>query len=281
MLYKKNTSETAQFPVGSSNSSGSQSPDRCPSLSSVVDFVRSAAERPVMLHRVLIVSFAHVMNPSVTYRETSFGDKLEQVGPQTDFLLVVTWSEGEGHLVVSAVQHVLVPLGEAVSDGLQDTMDLCGDGELRDDDGHWVGVFGQLPGAGQLHYLLVRVGGIRRWRFGVPKALDQGLNLVEVSLLPEQRRLFEITGKSEFRRAQKVQDVAEQGPISVDEVVPLSVPHRRQVSSEHGPQHGVRIAPQSGQRRAVNRATHVQGHTLPPHVSQVPVLHLRPFSQTT
>lgn len=87
--------------------------------------------------------------------------------------------------------------------------DLCGDGELRDDDGHWVGVFGQLPGAGQLHYLLVRVGGIRRRRFGVPKALDQGLNLVEVSLLPEQRRLFEITGKSEFRRAQKVQDVAE------------------------------------------------------------------------
>lgn len=43
----------------------------------------------------------------------SFGDKVEQVDTQADFLLVVTWSKGERHLVVPGVHHVLVPLCEA------------------------------------------------------------------------------------------------------------------------------------------------------------------------
>lgn len=43
---------------------------------------------------------------------------------QADFLLMVTWSEGEGHLVVSRVHHVFVPLCETAGDGLQHCMDL-------------------------------------------------------------------------------------------------------------------------------------------------------------
>jgi len=43
---------------------------------------------------------------------------------QADFLLVVTWSKGEGHLVVSGVHHVFVPLCETAGDGLQHCMKL-------------------------------------------------------------------------------------------------------------------------------------------------------------
>lgn len=42
----------------------------------------------------------------------------------------------------------------------QYTPNLGGDGELGDDDSDRVGVFGQLPGAGQLHHLLISVGGV-------------------------------------------------------------------------------------------------------------------------
>lgn len=87
--------------------------------------------------------------------------------------------------------------------------DLGGDGELGDDDCDGVGVLGQFPGAGQLHHLLVGVGGVRQMRFGVSQALDQGLDLIEVSLLPEQLGLLEVTGQRQLWRPQEVEDVAE------------------------------------------------------------------------
>lgn len=67
----------------------------------------------------------------------------------------------------------------------QHTPNLGGNGELGDDDSNRVGVLGQLPGAGQLHHLFVSVCGVGQQWFWVSQALDQGLNLIEVSLLPE------------------------------------------------------------------------------------------------
>uniref|UniRef100_A0A146RXV4 Uncharacterized protein n=1 Tax=Fundulus heteroclitus TaxID=8078 RepID=A0A146RXV4_FUNHE len=233
-----------------------------------------AAERPVMLHRVLIGSFAHVQNPRVSDCETCFGDEFEEVDTQADLLLVVARSEREGHLIVSGVHHVFVPPGETAGDGLQHGMDLSGDGELCDDDCDGVGVLGELPGAGELHHLLVGVRGVWQQGFGVSQALDQGLDLVEVGLLPEQLRLLEVARQRELRRAQEVEDVAEQRAVAVDEVVSSGVFHCWEVSSEHGAQHGVRVSLQRGQRRAVNAAAHVQTHRLPHHMTQVSILHL-------
>ena len=87
--------------------------------------------------------------------------------------------------------------------------DLGGDGELGDDDCDGVGVLGQLPGAGQLHHLLVGVSGVGQQGFGVSKALDQGLDLVEVSLLPEQLGLLEVAWQRKLWCPQEVEDVAE------------------------------------------------------------------------
>lgn len=71
--------------------------------------------------------------------------------------------------------------------------DLGGDGELGYDDCDRVGVLGQLPGAGQLDHLLVGVSGVGQKGFGVSQALNQGFDLIEVSLLPEQLSLLEVT----------------------------------------------------------------------------------------
>lgn len=45
--------------------------------------------------------------------------------------------------------------------------------------------------------------------FGVPQALYQGLNLIEVGLFPQQLGLFEVTRQRQLWRAQEVEDVAE------------------------------------------------------------------------
>lgn len=92
-----------------------------------MDFLCASAEGPVMFNSVFVGSFAHVMNSSVAYGESSFGDELEQVDPQANFLLVVTWPKGEGDLVIPGVHHVFVPLCEAVGNGLQNALHLCGD----------------------------------------------------------------------------------------------------------------------------------------------------------
>lgn len=60
-----------------------------------------------------------------------FGDKVQQVYAQADFLLVVARAEGEGHLVVTSVHHVLVPLAEAAQDGRQHTVDLHTHTQIR------------------------------------------------------------------------------------------------------------------------------------------------------
>lgn len=86
---------------------------------------------------------------------------------------------------------------------------LGGDGELVDDDSHRVGVLGQLPGAGQLHHLFVGVGGVGQQGFGVSETLDQWLDLIEVSLFPEQLGLLEVTRQRQLWRPQEVEDVAE------------------------------------------------------------------------
>lgn len=75
-------------------------------------------------------------------------------------------------------------------------MDLGGDGELRDDHGHRVGVLGKLAGAGQLHHLLKGIHRIQR--LGVIETLNQGLNLIEVCFLPEQVKLLEVQWQSEL-----------------------------------------------------------------------------------
>lgn len=54
-----------------------------------------------------------------------------------------------------------------------------------------------------------------------------------------------------------------QRAVAVDEVVSVCVPDSGEVSSEHGSQHGVWVALQRGQRRAVHTAAHVQSHWLP------------------
>lgn len=51
-----------------------------------------------------------------------------------------------------------------------------------------------------------------------------------------------------------------QWSVAVDEVVSTCVPDSGEFSSEHGSQHGVWVALQRGQRRAVHTAAHVQSH---------------------
>lgn len=71
------------------------------------------------------MTFCHVIKLKskikITYR---FGDEVKQMDTQADFLLVVTWPEGKGHLVVSGVHHVFAPLCEAAGDRLQNSMNL-------------------------------------------------------------------------------------------------------------------------------------------------------------
>jgi len=97
---------------------------------------------------------------------------------------------------------------------------LGGDGELGDDDCHGVGVLGQLPGAGQLHHLLIGVGGVGQQGFGVSQTLKQGLNLIEIGLLPEKLRLLEVARQRQLRRTQEVQDVAETAERRADQPRP-------------------------------------------------------------
>lgn len=91
---------------------------------------------------------------------------------------------------------------------------LGGDGELRDDDSHRVGVLVELPGAAELQQLLMRAGRrgrpppqLRRRRPGVSQPLQQGLQLVEVRLLAQKLHLFEVARQRQFGRAEEVQDV--------------------------------------------------------------------------
>lgn len=83
---------------------------------------------------------------------------------------MVTWSKGKGHLTVSGVHHVFVPLSEVVGYSLQQRVDLGGYGKLRDNNRYWVRVLRQLASAGQLHHLLKGVQRVQRlW---VIEALD-------------------------------------------------------------------------------------------------------------
>lgn len=95
---------------------------------------------------------------------------------------------------------------------------LGGDGELVDDDSHRVGVLGQFPGAGQLHHLFVGVSGVGQQGFGVPQTLDQRLDLIEVSLFPEQLGLLEVTRQRQLWRPQEVEDVAETTGVETESV---------------------------------------------------------------
>jgi len=219
--------------------------------------VRRSAESPVVLHRVLVGALAHVMHARVADGEALFHDVVHELNPEGHLLVVVARSEGERHLAVPGVHHVFVPLGEVVADALQQAVDLRGDGELRDDDGHRVGIFRQFAGAGELHDLLEYVGRVQR--LGVVEALDQRFDLVEVRLFPQEVRLREVQRERELGRAQEIQDVPEERPVAVDEVVPLGVARRGEIPPEHGAQHGVRVALQRGQTGGVQAAAHVQG----------------------
>lgn len=96
-----------------------------PRCNSILHFVSWSAESPVMLHCVLVCTFAHVMDASVTDGETLFHDVVQQVDPQRHLLMVVARSEGERHLAVSGVHHVFVPLCEVVRNPLQKPVNLC------------------------------------------------------------------------------------------------------------------------------------------------------------
>lgn len=158
--------------------------------------------------------------------------------------MIVTWSEGEWHLAVSGVHHVLVPLGEVVGNAFQQGMDLGRYGQLCDDNSDWVWVFWQFPSARELHDLLKDVRRVQR--LGVVKALDQRFNLVEVRLFPQEVCLCEIDGEGELGGPQEVQDVPEKRSISIDEIIALGIASCGEISPEHGAQHGVWVALQCG-----------------------------------
>lgn len=105
---------------------------------SVLNLLRNSTKCPVMFYRVLIGAFTHVMHPCVANREALLGDVLHQMHPKGNLLVVVTWSKGKGHLKVSGVHHVFIPSGEIVGDAFEERMNFGGDGELGDNDRHWV-----------------------------------------------------------------------------------------------------------------------------------------------
>uniref|UniRef100_A0A8C7N2C7 Uncharacterized protein n=1 Tax=Oncorhynchus kisutch TaxID=8019 RepID=A0A8C7N2C7_ONCKI len=57
----------------------------------------------------------------------------------------------------------------------------------------------------------------------------------------------------------ELQDIAENLPVAVDENVSAFVPKRRDLSGEHGAQHGVSVASQSVQGRSVDLTANVEG----------------------
>lgn len=95
---------------------------------SVFNFVSWSTECPVMLHRVLVRTLAHVMHTRVPNGETLFHYIVHEVNPQGHLLMIVTWSKGERHLAVSGVHHVFVPLGEVVGNTFQKAVHLGSDG---------------------------------------------------------------------------------------------------------------------------------------------------------
>lgn len=82
-------------------------------------------------------------------------------------------------------------------------------GELSDDDCNRIGVLGQFPGAGQFNHLFIGISGVRQQGSGFSQTLDQGLNLIEISLLPEELCLLEVTWQCQLWRTQEVENVAE------------------------------------------------------------------------
>lgn len=67
-----------------------------------------------MLHCVLVGTLAHVVHTRVADREALLHDVVHEVHPEGHLLMVVTRSEGEGHLAVPGVHHVFVPFCEVV-----------------------------------------------------------------------------------------------------------------------------------------------------------------------
>uniref|UniRef100_A0A8C8HP93 Uncharacterized protein n=1 Tax=Oncorhynchus tshawytscha TaxID=74940 RepID=A0A8C8HP93_ONCTS len=57
----------------------------------------------------------------------------------------------------------------------------------------------------------------------------------------------------------ELQDIAENLPVAVNENVSAFVPKRRDLSGEHGAQHGVSVASQSVQGRSVDLTANVEG----------------------
>ena len=73
----------------------------------------------------------------------------------------------------------------------------------------------------------------------------------------QEVRLHEVDGEGELWRAQKVQDVMKEGPVTINEVVSLWVSCCGQVSTEHGTQHGVWVALKSGHGGGVQVPTNI------------------------
>lgn len=157
---------------------------------SILNLASQPAEGPVMLHSVLVVPLTHVVHTCISDAKAVFADVLYKVNPQGHLLMVIARSEGEGHLKVPGVHHVLVPLGEVVGDAFEQGVDLGGYGELGDYDSDWVGVLRELSGAGQLHHLLKRVQ--RMERFCIIQAPNERLNLIEVGLFAQELVLLEV-----------------------------------------------------------------------------------------
>lgn len=180
------------------------------------------------------------MHTCVPDGEALFHNVVHEMHPQGHLLVIVTWSKGEGHLAVSGVHHVFVPLGEVVGNTFKQGVNLRSYGQLRDDNSDRVRVFWQFPSARELHHLLEDIWRIQ-W-LGIIKALDQRFNLVEVRLFPKEISLCEIYWEGKLRRPQEVQDVTEKRSITIDEIIPLGVASRGEISPEHGAQHWVWIA---------------------------------------
>uniref|UniRef100_A0A8C8RGF1 Uncharacterized protein n=1 Tax=Pelusios castaneus TaxID=367368 RepID=A0A8C8RGF1_9SAUR len=81
--------------------------------------------------------------------------------------------------------------------------------------------------------------------------VQQGPDLVEIRLGPEQGQLRVVLRQVQASQAQEVEDVPESFAIAVNEQAAVRISAGRPGPSEHGTQHGVREAGQGLQRRAV------------------------------
>uniref|UniRef100_A0AAR2LP56 Uncharacterized protein n=1 Tax=Pygocentrus nattereri TaxID=42514 RepID=A0AAR2LP56_PYGNA len=87
--------------------------------------------------------------------------------------------------------------------------------------------------------------------------LQQRADLKEVGFAAQQGKLCEVPWQVQTVAAQEIEDVSEGFPIAVDEEVPIPVTEQRNLTGEHGTQHGVPATRERVQCGGVKLSTHV------------------------